>query len=161
MRITYTDENAGVFDYSESFWMGKKELYYNGQQCMKAGKNQFKLTDGTLLTLKGSFLTGITISYSGKTVSLVKNKWWETLLIFLPFAYLLLGFLGGAIGGALAGIAAVLAAVFNATVLRTKQNIFVKVAACIAIFVVLFLAWFFIFSIIVGGLAVAFPSLFG
>ncbi|MCL2752082.1 MAG: hypothetical protein FWE62_04930 [Firmicutes bacterium] len=160
MKIEHTDESGNSFVYNESVWTGRKTLTFNGQPCAKVARKQFQLPDGSYLALKGSFLMGITATGSGKSTAWLKNKWWETLLILLPCLYLGLGIFCGALGGALSGGFFALAAAFNAAILRTTAHVVVKIIFCLVVFAVLFLAWFMIYALIVGGLAVAFPGIF-
>lgn len=163
MKITVINNDGKTYAYEENFWTGRKELAVNGIKAYKITKKSFVLNDSSraTITVKGNFLTGIKlIQDNGIEIILCQNKWYEWLLIFLPFLYFGLGIFGGGIGGGLSALFALIAATLNATVLRTKQNTIAKILICIAVFVIMFAVWFGIYLILVGGLAIAFPALF-
>lgn len=149
------------FLYNENMLSGKKSLSVDGKEATKARKNMYTLSTGESVTVKGSFLSGVKLSMQGKEIVLLKNKWFEWILIFLPFLYLCIGLFGGAIGGGLSGLFAAIAAYSNAAVLRGKLNITVKILLCLLVTVVLYFVWFGIYIAITGSLAAAFPSIFG
>jgi len=112
------------------------------------------------IIVKGNYVTGVTLQVEGENIVMVKNKWYDWLLLIMPMLGLVVGILGGAIGGALSALFACIGAIGNVTILRGKLPIVLKIVLCILIAVAVNVAWFLIYAAIVGGLANAFPSLF-
>lgn len=165
MRLVATRSDGTEVVYDENIWTGKGSLTIGGESGTKIGKRLFSFgsdAQKSEVTIKGSFLTGLTLIFSGgEQLVLAKNKWYEWILIFLPLIGFAVGVTCGAIGGGLSALFGMLGAFFNAYFLRTGLNIFLKIIACIAIAAAVFFIWVMIYVLIVGGLATAFPSLFG
>lgn len=136
------DEKEFVME--QGFWTGKTKLFIDGEELKKIDKKSFKYND-EIVSIKGNFLSGVTLNFSqSKSVIICANKWYEYVLIYMPYLYLILGVLFGAIGGALSAFAAISCCVINAYILRSRGNIVVKVILCIVLFIALFFAWFII-----------------
>ena len=139
--------------YDENFWTGKKKMYINSKEMRKIGKKEFTLSEGEttyVVQVKGSFFAGVTLYVNSKPIELVKNKWYEWILIFIPFLSLAVGVFGGAIGGALSAIIACTGTFINATICRSKLNVVVKVILCILIAVASGIAWWLLYAFIVS-----------
>ena len=136
----------------QNFWSGKMTLLVDGEEMNKAEKKAFVIGE-KYYKVKGGVLTGASLEDSyGEKIVLHKNKWWESLLIFMPFAYFALGIFCGAIGGGLSALFACLAAYLNAEILRGNGKMWFKILLPIVIFVGFFVAWFSMYLMFVGGL---------
>ena len=139
--------------YDENFWTGKKRMYINGKEMKKIGKKEFSLSEGEttyVVHVKGSFFSGVTLYVNSNPIELVKNKWYDWILIFIPFLSLAVGVFGGAIGGALSALIACTGTFINATICRSKLNVVVKVILCILIAVASCLAWWLLYAFVVS-----------
>ena len=108
----------GQILYEESFWTGKKSLTVNGVRAGAVSKKEFML-DGRTVTLKGSYLSGVTLLCDGAEIEIMaKPKWYELALAFLPLIFIMVWgnnatlvsvfpIIGGAIGGLIGGVGAV------------------------------------------------------
>lgn len=142
----------------QNFWTGKMTLLVDGEEIAKKDKKSFYI-DGKSYKVKGGVLTGASLEdLSGEKILLHKNKWWESLLIFMPFAYFALGIFGGAVGGGLSALFACLAAYLNAEILRGNGKLWFKILLPIVLFVAFFVAWLSIYLMVVGGLAALMPQ---
>ncbi len=148
-------EKDGVqYVYDENFWTGKKQLSVNGMQLEKTDRRTFAWQDDAgirhTLKIKGSFLSGISLVYeNGSELELFKNKWYEWLLIFLPFVGIVFGIFCGAVGGGLSAACAFMGGFSNALLLRSeKLPLAVRVLLCILVAVIVNLAWFFVWLLI-------------
>ena len=155
--MTFQKNVNGIeYIYEESFWTGKKKLSMNGVALTPVSKGVFSYLDqsGTnrQITIKGSFLNGITLNYEGGSVTLVKNTWYDWILIILPLLSIIFGVLNGLIGGGLSALFSFLAAVINATILRSKLNLALKVVFTLLITAVMTFAWILIVALIIGGI---------
>lgn len=156
MQLT-AEVNGVLYLYEENFWTGKKSLTANGVPLTKTGKRQFSVTkeDGTVsyITVKGSFLSGISLLTSEGEVVLVKNKWYDWVLIFLPMVGIVVGVAGcGALGGGLSALFGFLGAFVNATLLRSKLSMPVKILLCIVVFAVANVVWFLLYLVIANAI---------
>lgn len=156
MQLT-AEVNGVLYLYEENFWTGKKSLTVNGVPLTKTGKRQFSVTkeDGTVsyITVKGSFLSGISLLTSEGEVVLVKNKWYDWVLIFLPMVGIVVGVAGcGAIGGGLSALFGFLGAFVNATLLRSKLSMPIRILLCIAVFAVVSAVWFLLYLVIANAI---------
>lgn len=137
-------ENGKEFVMEQGFWTGKTKIFIDGEELIKVDKKSYKYND-EIVSIKGNFLAGVTLKFSqSENVVICANKWYEFMLIYMPYLYFLVGLLFGAIGGGLSAISAVSCCVLNAYILRSKGNIVMKVILCLCLFIALFLAWFFI-----------------
>ena len=156
MQLT-AEANGVLYLYEENAWTGKRSLTVNGVPLTKTGKRQFSVTkeDGTVsyITVKGSFLSGISLLTSEGEVVLVKNKWYDWVLIFLPLVGIVVGVAGcGAIGGGLSALFGFLGAFVNATLLRSKLSMPVKILLCIVVFAVVSAVWFLLYLVIANAI---------
>ena len=156
MQLT-AEVNGVLYLYEENFWTGKKSLTANGVPLTKIGKKQFSVTkeDGTVsyITVKGSFLSGISLLTSEGEVVLVKNKWYDWVLIFLPMVGIVVGVAGcGALGGGLSALFGLLGAFVNATLLRSKLSMPIRILLCIAVFAVVSAVWFLLYLVIANAI---------
>lgn len=150
-----TEKDGVRYVYKESFWLGKRELSVNGMQLQKLDRRTFSWQDegGVRHTLKvkGSFLAGITLQYeNGNELVVFKNKWYEWLLIFLPFLGIVfgVGFCGG-IGGGLSALFCILGGVVNAILLREGNlPLALRIVLCLVVTALVQVAWFFLYSLI-------------
>lgn len=120
MKQTIQHETYGEILYEESVLSGKKSIAMGGVPLEKVSKKEFKMQDGTTVTVNGNFLLGATVNVKGETIGLFpKVKWYEIVLCILPLLLTLtwgnsttlcaiIPVVGGAIGGAIGGIFSVL-----------------------------------------------------
>ena len=156
MQLT-AEVNGVLYLYEENFWTGKKSLTANGVPLPKIGKKQFSVTreDGTAsyITVKGNFLSGVSLLMPEGEFVLVKNKWYDWVLIFLPLVGIVVGVAGcGAIGGGLSALFGFLGAFVNATLLRSKLSMPVKIPLCIVVFAVANVVWFLLYLVIANAI---------
>ena len=135
-----------TYCYTESFWTGKRSLSVDGVTAQKLDRKNFRINEKTY-TIKGNFLSGVTLELNGKRIPLAVNKWYEWILIILPIMNIVMGVLCGAIGGFLSALFGLVAAVVNAMVLRTKLHIAIKILLCI-LTIAIPTAWFGIYYVI-------------
>ena len=145
--------NDTNYVYDENFWTGKKNIYINGKQATKVNKKEFVLSNGeekTSIYIKGSYFSGVTLYVNTKPIELVKNKWYEWILMFAPFVCLALGVFSGVIGGVLSALLSCTAAFINSTICRSKLNIVVKIILPTLITIACFILWWFSYAFIVA-----------
>lgn len=139
-------EEIGTVTYSETFFLGRKELYVDDVLCKKVGKKEYSYTDKdgntANLSLKGSFISGVTISNGAKNFTLIsKPKWYELfifmLIVLFPIIWgnnvatvEVLPVFGGAVGGAIGGAFAVM----SLYTMRFFKRISMKMLVGIGIF---------------------------
>lgn len=122
MKITVFNEKYGKIIYDESIWTGRKIITINGTKLKKSYKNTFSYDYNDqhyIVNLKGNIMTGNYIYINGELVRLFpKTKWWEYMLVFLPFIFVIVWssipatveifpLIGGFMGGAIAGVIAI------------------------------------------------------
>lgn len=156
MQLT-AEVNGVLYLYEENFWTGKKSLTANGVPLTKIGKKQFSVTkeDGTAsyITVKGNFLSGVSLLMPEGEFVLVKNKWYDWVLIFLPMVGIVVGVAGcGALGGGLSALFGFLGAFVNATLLRSKLSMPIRILLCIAVFAVVSAVWFLLYLVIANAI---------
>lgn len=146
MKETIQNETLGEILYEENFWTGKKSVAVNGVPLEKISKKEFRLQDGTTVTVSGNFLMGACLNAGGETIRLTaKIKWYEIVLCVLPFVFIitwgnvpalcaLVPVVGGAIGGAIAGLMSVVGLYF----MRSVKQIWLKIVIALAVFAVTF-----------------------
>lgn len=121
---TFVDQ-IGTVTYDESLFLGRKKLYVDDVLCEKVGKKQYVYTDKdgktTNLSLKGNYISGVTVSDGINIYSIIdKPKWYEYLFfaVIVLFHIIwgnsialvqILPLVGGAIGGLIGAVFAVLA----------------------------------------------------
>lgn len=131
--------------YNEKFFSGKKELIINGKKLQQVNKKNFvDQQTGEEYIINGSFIKGLTLNTKSKEIVLVKNKWYEWVVIILPLVSIGLGIFCGAIGCALSFLFSFLCSFFNATICRSRKinSTVLKVIICIILAVIFSLAWF-------------------
>lgn len=165
------NEKYGTITYEESFLTGKKNVYFNGVQAQKTGKNTFvinikQVVDGEVkeetvaFTLSGSLLSGVSLVIGYEVITIIpKTKWYEYVLFFLPVAIIIVWgnsvelcqivpVVGGAVGGFISGLFSVLALSFSK---RTK-NVFLKVLIGLASLAVTFIVCALVASMLLGAI---------
>ena len=152
MRVVVQHESLGEIIYEESFWTGKKKLFIGGEELTKISKKTFQTNDGQILTLKGSYLSGVTLESNDIQVKLTPTvKWYEIVLSILPFILIMvwgnsvtlctiIPVVGGAIGGAISGVAAVL----NLFVIKGVNKVWLKILISVGVLILTFLICFLI-----------------
>ena len=136
----------GTVTYEESFFLGKKKIYVNGEPCEKIGKKQYFHLDKegkrTFIALKGNFVLGVTVEVDGQTYTITnKPKWYELIFFILPLAFVLgwgvsvdlvkiFPVFGGAIGGAIGGAFGAVALIAQ----RRIKRIWLKILVGLGIF---------------------------
>lgn len=165
MKVEKTTSDGRIVKFQESLFSGKKSrvITINDQQLVKSGKNGYIDAQGVNYIIKGSVLTKLVLTDStGETINLVSYKWWEKVILWSPYLSLLVGIFGGFIGGGLSMLAATFGLVINVKILESKtMPAVLKIFLGIGVAVLAFIAWFMIYLLIVGGLAEAFPNIFG
>lgn len=81
-------------------------LYVGGEEMTKADKKSFYFHD-KIIEKKGKFLLGVTLIIKGEMIVMCSNKWYESILISMPYLYIALEIFFGVIGGGLSTITAV------------------------------------------------------
>ena len=122
MKITTNHHTYGTIVYNESFWTGKREISFGDCHLTKQDKRVYTYeNDGqkTDVTVKGSFLSGVSLLIGEEKIKLSPGpKWYEILcsltisVLFLVWGnsyYLcsIIPVIGGAVGGAIGGCMAV------------------------------------------------------
>ena len=160
MKSVIKHERLGEITYEESFWTGKKTLYFNGQELTKTARNVFQTSEGETVTLTGNFFSGLKANIGTESVQLTAAcKWYEYVLSALPLVLILIWgnsvalcnifpVVGGAIGGLIGGVFLAL----NMLICRKINNVILKVLICIATTGICF--------IICYGIALAILSIF-
>ena len=111
----------GDIIYDENAFTGKKSLSVGGidAEIIPNSKEEYVVGERRV-TLKGSFLTGVSLFIDDETIEIApKLKWYEIALAVIPLAFLvtwgnsaelcaIFPVVGGAIGGALGGVGGVL-----------------------------------------------------
>lgn len=160
----FKEVNGKKYAFDQNMLSGKMKLAIDGEEYKNVGRKDFELVKGEEkknVTVKGSFLSGITLQVQGEEdVVLCKNKWYEWILIFFPLVGIAVGVFGGAIGGFLSALFCMMGAFFNASIVRSKMNIALKVLCTVLIGLVANAIWFGIYLLIAGGIMSAFPNLF-
>lgn len=139
----------GEIVYEENVWSGKKSISVGGTALRRIRKNAYSLRWGgeeVPVTVKGSFMTGVTLQMQQQEICLIRNvTWYDWLLSMLPFALMIvwgnnvqlcsiIPVVGGAIGGALGGLGIVITRLLSA-----EKTIFSKVLIALLVTVVTFL----------------------
>lgn len=88
MRIEKTI-NGTEYVYEESLWSGgNRQLTVNGIPAGRLSEKKFAMTgaNGAIeyITVQGNLRIGITLETASGKVVLVKNEWFDWILIFLP-----------------------------------------------------------------------------
>ena len=143
MREFVKDPVYGKIIYDENFWTGNKVITINGVQANKISKKVYTI-DGKKFTIKGNYITGISLYIDGKNITISrKTAWYEMLLAMLPFLFLMswgnssalcniFPVVGGALGGLLGGIAIVISLMF----IKKQKSLLYKILIGIAVFAV-------------------------
>lgn len=147
MKSIIINEKFGKLEYKENFWTGRKEITINGTKLTKVAKNlyAYKTEEGTInLSLKGSFLSGVTAEIGNQKIDFVdKTKWYEWVLAFLSVIFVIVWgnnvelceifpVVGGAIGGAISGLISGIGLLF----MKASRNIMFKLLIAVCTFIV-------------------------
>ncbi|MDE5593720.1 MAG: hypothetical protein K2I75_07295 [Clostridiales bacterium] len=120
MQTVIQHQTYGEIVYDESAWTGKKALSIGGTPLEKVSKREFKMQDGTTVTVNGGFLQGASLDVKGEKIEVTPRvKWYEIVLCMLPFLFVMIWgnvtalckiipIVGGAIGGGISGLCSVL-----------------------------------------------------
>lgn len=134
MQKVIQHPTCGRIVYDENIWTGKKSLTVDGRAWQKKDKTTFLFQEGEnilVATLKGSVLTGVTLSIQGERIAIVpKPSVLDWILALLPFLVnivwsnsvelcSIIPVVGGALGGALNGVAIVI----GMNMIREKRGI--------------------------------------
>ena len=118
MRRSVQCEKVGLVDYVESYWTGKKEIYFNGKKLQMQSKNTYVWNgeDQTkTVTLSGNLISGVKMQIDGTVVQLTpKAYWYEVVCSVMIFMLIIVWgssvdlcrivpIVGGAIGGGISG----------------------------------------------------------
>ncbi len=124
MNVTYNSPVYGQIEYSESFWANRKSIKINDVPAKKLSKNTYDI-NGKEGTIKGNYLTGVTLTIDNNKIRLLASPtWYEFLICALPILIAIIwgnsaflcealfpvlgGMLGGALGAAFSFFALVL-----------------------------------------------------
>lgn len=139
VEINKTLEDGTQIKYTESFWLGEKNLIINGTPAHKLDKKTFRrfgeidmstgLQNNIDYTVKGSYIFGVKlISNKGEQLVLTKNAWYDWIFIVLCYVSIIFGGLFmGAIGGVLSALLACAAVLGVLAVARSKMHIAAKI----------------------------------
>ena len=153
------NEKYGTIAYEESLLTGKKNVYFNGVQAQKTGKNTFvialkQVVDGEVkeetvaFTLSGSLLSGVNLVVGCEVITIIpKSKWYEYVFYFLPFALVMVWgnsvelcqivpIIGGAIGGFISALFSIIAIVFSKRTKNVLFKVLIGLASLVATFIV-------------------------
>ena len=145
--------------YEESFWLGKKSITVNGIPAQSVSKNVFVI-DGKNTTVKGNYLTGVTLNIESETIALTpKAKWYETVLAVIPIVFLLtwgnsvelcaiFPVVGGAIGGALGAVGGCASMIL----MKKQKNPLLKVLIGVGVAVATIFVAFLLALVMIAGL---------
>lgn len=146
MKTVVQHETYGEIVYDESAWTGRKALSIGGTPLEKLSKKEFKMQDGTTVTVTGNFLYGSNLDIKGESIALTpKIKWYEILLCIFPLLLTLIWgnsralcaiipIVGGAIGGAIGGLFSMLG-LFG---IKSVKPIWLKILIAFASFAITF-----------------------
>ena len=149
MRQEVKHEVYGVIAYEESALSGSKNISINGVELTKTGKTTYSgvVNEETLnVTLKGSFLSGVTVTINEEAVEVVsQTKWYEYVLYFLPFFIVLVWgnsielcaivpVVGGAIGGGISAGLSLCTLVFSKRVKNVLHKLLIGLAGLVVTF---------------------------
>ena len=161
MQVTVNHNFFGTITYTESFWTGKKEIYFGQFPLVKQSKNTYLMPGGdpnAVVTVKGNFLTGVSLVLGSETIRLTPApKWYEWVLALLPLIFIcvwgnsvplcmIFPIVGGALGGAIGG----LAFVFGLLFMKKTERIAYKLLIGLGIFVAAVLSCYALAIAIIG-----------
>ena len=147
--------NEKTYVYDEKFFSGKKSLTsFLRVHTFNADGTKEGFVDsetGEEYSVSGSFIKGITLNTKSEEIVLVKNKWYEWIVIILPIISIGVGLFCGAIGCMLSVLFSLLCAAINATICRSEKirSAIVKVIIGIVTSAISTSAWFGIYWLIV------------
>lgn len=146
MKKIIQHQTYGEIVYEESAWLGKKSVSIGGIPLEKISKKEFKMQDGSTVTVNGGFLQGSTLNIQGETIELtLKIKWYEIMLCIFPLLLTLtwgnsralcsiIPIVGGAIGGGIGGLFSMICLLC----IKCVKPIWLKIIIAIAFFAVTF-----------------------
>lgn len=126
------------FTYEESFWTGKRTIYYDGKQLSKVKRNVYEYKNGEEsqhFEIKGNQVIGVTVNMFGSSIEVLRKlTWLEILLSFLVLIppCVLFGAIGGLFGGALGFT--------NIMVIRQIDKLYLKIIISVEFIAVTLLA---------------------
>ena len=139
------NQKYGDIVYTENFWSGRKTLNINGVEAIKTSKKSFSV-DGKIVTVLGSYVTGVRLIIDGECVEVIKKPtWYEIVLALIPFVMNFV-LIGGAVGGFLGALSGMLSILF----MRKTGNIAYKVLITIAALAVSLVVGFVIALLVVA-----------
>ena len=145
MKAVTQNEFIGEIVYEESFWTGKRTISVNGVKWERSKHDKKEYFHETaegkeVLTLKGNYLTGISVWYKGRVVEVLsKPTWYEILIAIFPLIFvciwgnaeplvMIFPIIGGAIGGFVSALGGATAMLVMRSMKVTKQKILVGCA---------------------------------
>lgn len=146
MQMTTSHPVYGLITCEESFWTGKNTLLFNGIPLQKINKTTFQLpvasvdpfapaeesaegaSEPLMVTVKGSYLTGLTLTVGGEVITLSpKAKALDIVLGLIPAVLFFSFVIGGAIGGGLGAMIGMGLII----VMKTRKKTVHKVLICL------------------------------
>ena len=147
MKLEIQNDVYGKIVYEEGFWSGKKTITINGTPLIKLNKKSYlyKVNDESITVgLKGSFLTGVSMTVGDEQIQLVtKPEWYVIALSIAMFVFVMtwgnsvtlckiFPIVSGAIGGLISAACAMANIIFAK---KTSKAIF-KILIGLAFFAV-------------------------
>lgn len=125
MRVKKTDADGTEYICAGKLFSVREELYIDGHALVREEPGEFLLErngERIRCVVEGNALTGVTLHCGEKNVVIIRNKWYEWVLIMIPLLIvaLLAGF-WGFWGGITGGICAVITVGVNIYLLRGRQ----------------------------------------
>lgn len=146
MKTVIQHQTYGEIVYDESAWTGKKAVSIGGTPLEKLSKKEFRMQDGTTVTVKGGFFQGAGLDIKGETIVLTPRvKWYEIVLCILPLLLtlvwgnvpalcMIVPIVGGAIGGGIGG----LFCIFGLWGMKSVKPVWLKILIGLGSFAVTF-----------------------
>ncbi|MBE6544226.1 MAG: hypothetical protein E7675_07470 [Ruminococcaceae bacterium] len=159
MKAVIQHEVYGQIEYTESFWTGKKTLTINGTPAQLVSKKEFNF-GGKTVSIKGSYYSGTSLEIDGQIIEVFqKPQWYEVVLAFLPFAFLLVWgnstvlcsifpVIGGALGGALGGLAGCISLMFMKNTKSAIGKVFVGLGVGVVTILIAFVLALALLSVV-------------
>jgi hypothetical protein len=118
MIKNYVSPKYGNIEYQESIWTGKKSIKVNGQTLKALSKTTYSFDhegENVKAIVAGTIYKGSSLTIGNERYQIyAKSSWYEIVLAFIPFIFILvwgnvpalcaiLPVIGGAIGGGISG----------------------------------------------------------